>query len=101
MGDIGVSLCGITAYGTCGYNGAAASVAVDDVISGDVVNVEMVAAALVSTVWVEVCGGGERIAGVIGACDGGIKGCICGEVRTRDVDGEVVAESTVPECWCR
>ena len=52
---------------------------------------EMVAAALVSTEWVEVMDVENELAGVIGACDGGIKGCICGEVRTRDVDGEVAA----------
>ena len=82
-------MCGITAYGTCDGNGAGGLCGVDDVISV-MLSTEMVAAALVSTEWVEVVVA-ENGAGVIGACDGGIKGCICGEVRTRDVDGEVAA----------
>ena len=54
----GVSLCGITAYGTCDGNGAGGFCGVDDVISGDVVNGDGCSSAGINGVGGS-CGGGE------------------------------------------
>ena len=59
--------------------------------SAVMLSTEMVAAALVSTEWVEVVVAENELPALSVPVTVGIKGCICGEVRTRDVDGEVAA----------